>query len=296
MRATVRRRGKVIIPAFAVGRTQEIVYALNQLEAGGDIPPLQVFVDSPLAVNVTEVFRIHPEEWDAEVRVLNMAAGRGRNPFDFSRLEYVRDAGRSKQLNFLTEPAIIISASGMAESGRILHHLKNNIENADNTVVFVGYQAENTLGRRILDGVSPVRIYGEEFDVHAQVTAIDGYSADADQAELLEWAQPCDRNRLQQDLRRPRRTAVSLHLCRKAAEHRHEECRRSGARAEFRVLKQRSEWQTANSVCHSLWPFAIGRLRRSFHRRQPAILAIPFRRPTFDFLRPPTPTRSAHPA
>ena len=180
-----------------MGRTQEIVYALNQLEAGGDIPPLSVFVDSPLAVNVTEVFRIHPEEWDEEVRAF-MAAGRGHNPFDFSRLEYVRDAGRSKQLNFLTEPAIIISASGMAESGRILHHLKNNIEDADNTVVFVGYQAENTLGRRILDGVSPVRIFGEEYDVRAQVAAIDGYSAHADQAELLEWAQPCDRNRLQQ--------------------------------------------------------------------------------------------------
>jgi metallo-beta-lactamase family protein len=197
VRATVRRRGKVIIPAFAVGRTQEIVYALNQLEVGGDIPLLPVFVDSPLAVNITEVFRIHPEEWDEEVRAF-MAAGRGRNPFDFGRLEYVRDANRSKQLNFSNEPAIIISASGMAESGRILHHLKNNIENADNTVVFVGYQAENTLGRRILDGVSPVRIYGEEFDVHAQVAAIDGYSAHADQAELLEWAQPCDRNRLQQ--------------------------------------------------------------------------------------------------
>jgi metallo-beta-lactamase family protein len=197
VRATARRRGKVIIPAFAVGRTQEIVYALNQLEAGGDIPPLSVFVDSPLAVNVTEVFRIHPEEWDEEVRAF-MAAGRGHNPFDFSRLEYVRDANRSKQLNFITEPAIIISASGMAESGRILHHLKNNIEDADNTVVFVGYQAENTLGRRILDGVSPVRIFGEEYDVRAQVAAIDGYSAHADQVELLEWAQPCDRNRLQQ--------------------------------------------------------------------------------------------------
>jgi metallo-beta-lactamase family protein len=197
VRATARRRGKIIIPAFAVGRTQEIVYALNQLEAGGDIPPLSVFVDSPLAVNVTEVFRIHPDEWDEEVRAF-MASGRGHNPFDFSRLEYVRDAARSKQLNFLTEPAIIISASGMAESGRILHHLKNNIEDADNTVVFVGYQAENTLGRRILDGVSPVRIFGEEYEVRAQVAAIDGYSAHADQAELLEWAQPCDRNRLQQ--------------------------------------------------------------------------------------------------
>ena len=140
---------------------------------------------------------MHPEEWDEEVRAF-MASGRGRNPFDFSRLEYVRDAARSKQLNFMTEPAIIISASGMAESGRILHHLKNNIEDADNTVIFVGYQAENTLGRRILDGVRRVRIFGEEYDVRAQVAAIDGYSAHADQAELLEWAQPCARNRLQQ--------------------------------------------------------------------------------------------------
>ena len=197
IRATARRRGKVIIPAFAVGRTQEIVYALNQLASAGDIPLLKVFVDSPLAVNATDVFRMHPEEWDEEVRAF-MATGRGRNPFDFSQLEYVREASRSKQLNFLTESAVIISASGMAESGRILHHLKNNIEDRDNAVVFVGYQAENTLGRRLLDGVSPVRIYGEEFDVRAQVMAIDGYSAHADQAELLSWAQPVDCSRLQQ--------------------------------------------------------------------------------------------------
>ena len=196
VRATARRRGKVIIPSFAVGRTQEVVYALNQLETAGDIPALPVYVDSPLAVNITEVFRMHPEEWDEEVRAF-LAQGHGRNPFDFPRLEYVRDQNRSKQLNYSKDPAIIISASGMAETGRILHHLKNSIEDRDNTVLFVGFQAENTLGRRILDGVSPVRIFGEEYQVRAQVAAIDGYSAHADQAELLEWAQPLDRGRLQ---------------------------------------------------------------------------------------------------
>lgn len=196
IRATIRRRGKVIIPSFAVGRTQEIVYALNQLETSGDIPALPVFVDSPLAVNITDVFRMHPEEWDEEVRAF-LGRGQGRNPFSFSRLEYVREQSRSKQLNFLAEPAIIISASGMAESGRILHHLKNNIEDSGNTILFVGYQAENTLGRRIMDGAKRIKIFGEDYDVRAQVAAIDGYSAHADRAELLDWVQPVDRARLQ---------------------------------------------------------------------------------------------------
>jgi metallo-beta-lactamase family protein len=190
VRGTVRRHGRVIIPAFAVGRTQEIVYALNQLEAEGDIPPLPVFVDSPLAVNATEVFRMHPEEWEDEVRAF-MAEGKRANPFESPLIEYVRDQSRSKQLNYLTQPAVIISASGMAENGRILHHLKNGIEDRENTILFVGFQAENTLGRRILDGESPVKILGEEFDVRAQVAAIEGYSAHADQSELLEWARPC---------------------------------------------------------------------------------------------------------
>jgi metallo-beta-lactamase family protein len=110
----------------------------------------------------------------------------------------VRDSARSKQLNYLTQPAIIISASGMAENGRILHHLRNGIDDPNDTIVFVGYQAENTLGRRILDGQSPVRILGEEFKVRAHVVAIDGFSAHADQAELLEWARPYDRKRLRQ--------------------------------------------------------------------------------------------------
>jgi len=197
VRDTVRRRGKVVIPAFAVGRTQEIVYALNELEAEGDIPEVPVFVDSPLAVNATEVFRMHPEEWDEEVRAF-LAEGTRQNPFDSRQIEYVRDARRSKQLNYLTQPAVIISASGMAENGRILHHLKHNIEDPDSTILIVGFQAQNTLGRRLRDGEHVVRIFGEEHRVRARVVGIDGFSAHADQTELLGWMRPFDRSKLDQ--------------------------------------------------------------------------------------------------
>ncbi len=196
VRETVRRRGKVIIPSFAVGRTQELVYALNQLEADGDIPSLPIFVDSPLAVNATEVFRLHPEEWDEEVAAFLRDENR-RNPFDWQNVEYVRDVVRSKRLNYMKESAVIISANGMAENGRILHHLKNNIEEPENTILFVSFQAENTLGRRIASGARRVKILGEEYDVRAKVESIEGYSAHADQTELLAWARPLDRTRLQ---------------------------------------------------------------------------------------------------
>jgi metallo-beta-lactamase family protein len=195
VRDTVRRRGKVVIPAFAVGRTQEIVYALNELEAEGDIPEVPVFVDSPLAVNATEVFRMHPEEWDEEVQAFLVEEKR-KNPFDSPQIEYVREARRSKQLNYLTQPAVIISASGMAENGRILHHLKHNIEDPDSTILIVGFQAQNTLGRRLKDGEHVVRIFGEEHRVRARVATIDGFSAHADQAELLGWMRHFDRNTL----------------------------------------------------------------------------------------------------
>lgn len=193
--ATARRRGKVIIPSFAVGRTQEIVYALNQVDATGDIPELPVFVDSPLAVNATDVFRMHPEDWNPALQTFLNDGGQ-RAPFDYSNLEYVRDVRRSKQLNTLSEPAIIISASGMAESGRILHHLKNNIEDPANTVLIVSFQAVNTLGRHLQDGTNPVRIFGDEYRVRAQIESIQGYSAHADQAGLVDWASAFPRERL----------------------------------------------------------------------------------------------------
>jgi metallo-beta-lactamase family protein len=191
---THKRRGKVIIPAFAVGRTQELVYALHELSEAQKIPSLDIYVDSPLAVNVTEIFRAHPECYDEETLELMQQA---RNPFGFRRLSYVRDVEDSKRLNFLRDSAVIISASGMCESGRILHHLKNNIEDADNTILFSGFQAENTLGRRILDGNRRVRIFGEEYDVRARVARVEGYSAHADSDELRAWASNLDRQRLQ---------------------------------------------------------------------------------------------------
>jgi metallo-beta-lactamase family protein len=189
-----KRRGKVIIPAFAVGRTQELVYALNLLSEVQKIPSLDIYVDSPLAVNVTEIFRAHPECYDEETLALLQEA---RDPFGFKRLTYVRDVEDSKRLNFLRDSAVIISASGMCESGRILHHLKNNIEDGDNTILFSGFQAENTLGRRILDGNRRVRIFGEEYDVRARVARVEGYSAHADSEELRVWASHLDRERLQ---------------------------------------------------------------------------------------------------
>lgn len=183
---TYQRGGKVIVPAFAVGRTQELVYALHRLMAARKLPSLPIFVDSPLAVNVTEVFRLHPECFDSETRQFS-AAGDGRDPFGFSRLTYVRSAEASKELNFLREPAIIISASGMAEAGRILHHLKNNVEDSRNTVLIVGWQAPDTLGRRLVEHQPVVKIFGEEYHVKAQTVTINGFSAHADRAELVDY-------------------------------------------------------------------------------------------------------------
>ena len=183
---THRRGGKIIIPSFAVGRTQEIVYALHQLSHAQAIPKLDIFVDSPLAVNVTEIFRLHPECFDRETRDF-MSLTNKHDPFGFADLRYIRDVEDSKALNTLETPAIIISASGMCEAGRILHHLKNNIEDPRNTVLFVGYQAEHTLGRKILRGDEFVPIFGDDYHVRAQVVRVDGYSAHADRRELLTW-------------------------------------------------------------------------------------------------------------
>ncbi len=181
---TFKRKGKVIIPAFSVGRTQEIVYALHRLANANQIPHLPIFVDSPLSTNATEVFRLHPEAYDTET--LNFME-RYRDPFGFDQLRYTRDVEDSKDLNERDDPMIIISASGMCESGRILHHLKYNISNERNTILFVGFQAQNTLGRRILDGEKSVPILGDRFPVRARLERIDGYSAHADHDELLSY-------------------------------------------------------------------------------------------------------------
>ncbi len=185
---TYRRGGKVIVPAFAVGRTQQLVYTLHQLANRGDIPRLPIFVDSPLAVNTTDVFRTHPECFDAETRQFILDLGGQADPFGFQDVTYTRSVEESKRLNFLRQPAIIISASGMAETGRILHHLKNNIENPDNTVLIVGWQAPDTLGRRLVERQPEVRIFGETHTRRAQVEVLDGFSGHADRDELLAWA------------------------------------------------------------------------------------------------------------
>ena len=192
---TYRRGGKVIVPAFSVGRTQELVYALHRLTVARKIPDLPIFVDSPLSVNVTEIFRLHPECYDEEVNEFLTKAGR-RDPFGFHRLTYVRSTERSKELNFLRKPAVIISASGMCEAGRILHHLKNNIEDARNSVLIVGWQAPYTLGRRLVERQSTVKIFGEEYRLEATVETINGFSAHADRNELLDYARQLGAQRL----------------------------------------------------------------------------------------------------
>lgn len=191
---TSARGGKVIIPAFAVGRTQELVYALDQLWNEDRIPQIPVFVDSPLAVNVTGVFQAHPECYDRELLDYMLT---DPNPFGFERLEYVRDVERSKELNTMKVPMVILSASGMAEAGRILHHLRNNVEDTRNTVMIVGFQAEHTLGRRIVEKRPDIKIFGESHKLKAEVVVMNYFSAHADEPGILDFASKLDRERLQ---------------------------------------------------------------------------------------------------
>ncbi len=186
VRRTVKRGGKVIIPAFAVGRTQELVYDLNQMFFARDIPDVPVYVDSPLAVNASDVFQAHPELFDEETFQFVREA---RHPaLNFRLLTYIRSVDESKTLNTRTDPMIIISASGMAETGRILHHLKNNIENPKNTILIVSWQAPDTLGRLLAEQTEYVKIFGEVYHRRAEVATIGGLSAHAGQDFLLEYA------------------------------------------------------------------------------------------------------------
>ncbi len=183
---TLAQKGKVIIPAFSVGRTQQIVYTLHQLTDAGQLPKVPIFVDSPLSVNATEIFRLHPECFnDTVFKFLREKS----NPFGMENLTYIREVAHSMKLNDLADSAIIISASGMAEAGRIRHHLKNNLGDPKNLILFIGYCAQNTLGAQIVAGKSPVNIFGLPVAVKAKVASIDSFSGHADKNELRRYVE-----------------------------------------------------------------------------------------------------------
>lgn len=187
VRETVARGGSLLIPAFAVGRTQQLVYSLHKLVLAGGIPEVPIYVDSPLATRTTEIFRLHPEVYDSEIRSFIYNNDQA-NPFGFSSIHYTQSVDESKALNSLATPAVIVSASGMMEGGRILHHLKSRISDARNTILVTGWQAPNTLGRSLVEGAAEVKIFGEECQVKAKVEVMTGFSGHADRDELLAWA------------------------------------------------------------------------------------------------------------
>ncbi len=184
---TAARGGKIIVPCFAVGRTQQVVLMLHQLMNAKRIPSIPMFVDSPLAINVTEVYRKHTELYDQEAQKF---LDDKQAPFDFSRLKYIREASESKKLNDLHGPVVILASSGMMEAGRVLHHLRNNIEDPRNTILITGFQAPYTLGRKILDHQREVPIFGEPMALRAEVVSLEELSGHADQHELIEWMRP----------------------------------------------------------------------------------------------------------
>lgn len=190
VKRTTERGGVLLVPAFAVGRTQELVATLHALIESGRLPSLPIYVDSPMARNATAIFVKHPECFDEET-FAQFRQGDGE-PFGFSRLRYVGSAEESKALNERSGPCIIISASGMCEGGRVLHHLRHTLGDARNTVLFVGYQGDGTLGRRLRDGATTVNVFGEPVQVRAEIAGLDGFSAHADQSELLAWVTSLD--------------------------------------------------------------------------------------------------------
>ncbi len=183
VRETAARGGRILIPAFAVGRTQELVYDLHMLLRDGKIPNIPVIVDSPLAINATAVFAMHPEVYDQSEDLVRSTP----DLFDFPLVRFTREVRESKALNAAHGPMIIIAASGMVESGRILHHLRNGASDPRNTILIVGFQAEHTLGRRIVERRRQIRVFGEDVELTAQVEILNGYSAHGDRSELRDW-------------------------------------------------------------------------------------------------------------
>ena len=183
IRETAAKGGRVLIPAFAVGRTQELLYDLHRLSRADAIPPIPIVVDSPLAIAATSIFATNPDAYDQSEELVADVA----NLFDFERLQFARDAAASKALNTRIGPMVIIAASGMAESGRILHHLAHGAADPRNTILIVGFQAEHTLGRRIVERRPMLKIFGDEVPLRARVEVLNGYSAHADRGELVRW-------------------------------------------------------------------------------------------------------------
>lgn len=181
---TIRQKGNLIIPTFAIERAQELMYHLNNLVRKGKTPTVPVFLDSPMAINVTDVFSHHLDSLDAEARHLFTS---GQNPFEFPGLKLIRDFRDSQAIAKMKTPAIIMAGSGMCTGGRIKQHLVNNINRRESTILFVGYQAKGTMGRQILEGQSPVRIYGQNYPVKANIEQIQGFSAHADHKQLIKW-------------------------------------------------------------------------------------------------------------
>jgi len=194
IRDTINSGGKVIIPSFAVGRTQELVYFLHVLKDRKKIPDVDIFVDSPMAVNATGIFKVHQECYNESVR--QAFIDHHTNPFGFKKLTYITDINKSMELNKRTEPCIIISSSGMCEAGRIQHHLKNNISNPNNSIVIVGYMAENTLGRALVERQPVVKIFGNPYSLKARVHILNTFSAHADYNDILHYVKAMDLKRL----------------------------------------------------------------------------------------------------
>ncbi len=183
VRETAARGGRILIPAFAVGRTQEMIYVLHGLAREGAIPPIPIYVDSPLAIDATTVFEMHPESFDRSEEMVQKA----KELFQFELLHYTREVEESKALSRAHGPMVIIAASGMMENGRILHHLAQGASDPRNAILVVGFQAEHTLGRRVVERQPILQIFGEDVPLHAQVVVIDGYSAHADRTEMTNW-------------------------------------------------------------------------------------------------------------
>ncbi|MCI7565598.1 MAG: MBL fold metallo-hydrolase [Treponema sp.] len=194
VREACARKGKIIIPSFAIERAQELVFYLHLLTDQKKIPVVPIYVDSPMATNATSVFRVHPECYDESVNEAFLK--HHKNPFGFNSLKYTTSVEESKELNDKEGPMIIIAADGMCEAGRVLYHLANEISNPKNTIMIVGYMAENTLGRRIFDGEEVVKILGDEYPVKAKVERCNGFSAHADYNEMIEWLGEIDTSRL----------------------------------------------------------------------------------------------------